>query len=234
MGDEGSSARESRRFATGRLAARPRPPETKGPAGLHRLNLEGGRDGLVYVPKGAGERWAAPLVMLLHGAGGDARLTVTLLRDLADRHGVMLLVPESRGDTWDVIAGGYGPDVAYVERALEQTFGRYEVDPTHVAAAGFSDGASYALSLGVTNGDLFTHVLAFSPGFIAPAWPHGSPALFISHGTRDRVLPVNLCSRRIVPRVEAAGYEVLYREFEGPHTVPPEIAAEAVEWFLKD
>jgi predicted esterase len=147
---------------------------------------------------------------------------------------MILLVPESRGETWDVIEGGYGPDVSHIERALEQTFGRYEVDPSHVAAAGFSDGASYALSLGATNGDLFTHVLAFSPGFMAPASPHGSPALFISHGTRDRVLPINACSRRIVPRVKAAGYEVFYREFEGPHLVPPEVADEAVEWFLKD
>jgi phospholipase/carboxylesterase len=228
------SAREARRLATGRLAARPRLVEAKGPSGLHRLNLEGKRDGLVYVPEGAGGRWAAPLVLLLHGAGGDARLTVTLLRSLADRRGMILLVPESRGDTWDVIGGGYGPDVAYIERALEQTFGRYEVDPSHVAAAGFSDGASYALSLGVTNGDLFTHVLAFSPGFMAPAWPHGSPALFISHGTQDRVLPINLCSRRIVPRAQEAGYDVLYKEFEGPHIVPPEVAEEAVEYFLKD
>jgi hypothetical protein len=25
---------------------------------------------------------------------------------------------------------------------------------------------------------------------------------------------------------------VRYREFEGPHTVPPDIAREAVDWFL--
>jgi phospholipase/carboxylesterase len=28
--------------------------------------------------------------------------------------------------------------------------------------------ASYALSLGIANGNLFSHVLAFSPGFLAP------------------------------------------------------------------
>ncbi|MBV9927861.1 MAG: phospholipase [Acidobacteria bacterium] len=232
--DDKGDARESRRFATGRLAARPRRVESAGPSGLHRLQIEGGRDGFVYAPKDAGHRWPAPLVLLLHGAGGDARDTVNLLESPADRHGLILLVPDSRDYTWDIIRGGYGPDVAYIERALEQTFGRYEVDPSYVAAAGFSDGASYALSLGATNGDLFTHVLAFSPGFMAPAAPHGSPKLFISHGTRDRVLPVDVCSRRIVPRVREAGYEVLYVEFEGPHTVPPAIAAEAVEWFLKD
>lgn len=228
-----SRVRESLKFSGGRLAARPGQAEAKGPAGLHRLGLERGRDGFVYAPAGLGAGRPAPLVLLLHGAGGDARHTVPLLQDFADEHGFVLLAPDSRGETWDVIEGGYGPDVAYIERALEQTFGRYPVDASRVAVAGFSDGASYALSLGATNGDLFTHVLAFSPGFMAPAALNGSPALFVSHGTRDRVLPVDVCSRRIVRRAEAEGYRVLYREFDGPHVVPPEVAREAIEWFLE-
>ncbi|HEX8291919.1 MAG TPA: hypothetical protein VF570_09205 [Pyrinomonadaceae bacterium] len=236
---EGSSmngttrTRDSSGLSEGRLAARPGRVKTVGPAGLQPLKLEGGRDGLVYVPAGAGGGRPAPLMLLLHGAGGSARHTVSLLRGLADKSGMILLVPDSRGGTWDVIEGGYGPDVAFIDRALGQTFGRYNVDPARVAAGGFSDGASYALSLGATNGDLFTHVVAFSPGFMSPASRHGSPALFVSHGTQDRVLPIDACSRRIVPRVKAAGYSVRYKEFDGPHTVPPDVAAEAVAWFLE-
>jgi phospholipase/carboxylesterase len=105
------------------------------------------------------------------------------------------------------------------------------VDARRVAAGGFSDGASYALSLGLTNGDLFTHVMAFSPGFMAPADHVGEPDCYVSHGTRDQVLPIDRCSRRIVPALERAGYEVRYREFDGPHTVPNDIAREAVGWF---
>jgi len=41
-----------------------------------------------------------------------------------------------------------------------------------------------------------------------------------------------VCSRRIVPRLEQAGYDVTYREFDGPHTVPPEMSREAAEWFV--
>jgi predicted esterase len=134
--------------------------------------------------------------------------------------------------TWDVIEGGYGPDVAFIDRALDQTFSRYAVDPRHIAAEGFSDGASYALSLGLTNGDLFTSVIAFSPGFMAPEERQGSPRIFISHGTRDQVLPIDRCSRRIVPRLKSSGYDVLYREFDGPHTVPQEIVRESLDWFL--
>ena len=140
----------------------------------------------------------------------------------------MILAPESRGPTWDVILGAYGPDVAFLDAALRAVFGRCRVDGRRVALAGFSDGASYALSLALGNGDLFTHALAFSPGFAAPPGQVGLPRLFVSHGVSDDVLPVDACSRRLVPRLRAAGYEVRYREFPGGHFVPPELASEAV------
>jgi phospholipase/carboxylesterase len=138
------------------------------------------------------------------------------------------LLPESRGPTWDVIMGAYGPDVAFLDAALEQVFRQHRVDPRRVALAGFSDGASYALSLAIGNGDLFTHALAFSPGFAAPPDPVGRPVIFVSHGTEDDVLPVDRCSHRLVPRLQRAGYEVRYHEFAGGHYVPAGCAAEAV------
>jgi phospholipase/carboxylesterase len=172
---------------------------------------------------------------LLHGAGGHARQGLELLRSLADAAGLLLLAPASREHTWDLLVGRrYGPDLALIDRALEQTFSRYAVAPERVAIGGFSDGASYALSLGITNGDLFTHVIAFSPGFMAPAGQTGSPRIFISHGTRDGVLPIDRCSRRIVPQLERVGYDVLYREFDGGHMISPDIALEAVGWFTRE
>lgn len=216
-----------------RLDARPGLPTSVAPGGLHRLELDAGRDGLLYVPSGYRPDLPAPLAVMLHGAGGNAQHGISLLHELADAAGLILLAPESRRQTWDVIRGGYGPDVTFLDRALAQLFARYAVDPTRLAIGGFSDGASYALSLGITNGDLFSHVIAFSPGFMAPAAQEGAPRLFISHGTGDSVLPIGPCSRRIVPQVQRAGYDVLYREFDGPHTVPPEIAREAVDWFTR-
>ncbi len=98
--------------------------------------------------------------------------------------------------------------------------------------AGFSDGASAALSLGLANGESFTHVIAFSPGFAAPPETSGRPAVFVSHGVNDAVLPVAPCGRRVVARLRSAGYAVKYREFEGGHGVPQEIAADAMRWFV--
>lgn len=224
---------EEQRPDPGRLRARPQQPDLAAlPAGLHPLGLAAGRDGLTYVPAGYRPDRAAPLVVSLHGAGGDARGGIDPLRALADQAGLLLVAPDSRAATWDVIAGGYGPDVAFIDRALEQTFRRYAVDPGRVAVAGFSDGASYGLSLGLTNGDLFRHVVAFSPGFAAPATRRGAPRLFVSHGIHDTVLPIGSTSRRIVPRMRRDNLEVDYREFDGGHTVPPEIAREAVSWLL--
>ncbi len=221
----------------GRLLARPGQVQAgtpEAPLGLQPLGLGSARDGLLYVPAGYTPDRPAPLVLMLHGAGGVARHGLDPLLPLADEAGLILLAPDSRRQTWDVILGGYGPDIAFIDRALARTFERYAVDPARVAAEGFSDGASYALSIGVTNGDLFTHVLAFSPGFMAPGEQQGAPRLFISHGIHDEVLPIDVCSRRIVPRVRRAGYDVQYREFDGPHTVPPEIAREGLDWFIAE
>jgi phospholipase/carboxylesterase len=105
---------------------------------------------------------------------------------------------------------------------------RCAIDPERVGVGGYSEGASYALAL--ANGDLFTHVLAFSPGFLALTGQTGSPRVFVSHGTLDGWLSIDSCSRRIVPWLERAGYKVFYREFEGGHVVPPDVAREAARW----
>ena len=217
----------------GRLRARPGPPPSDAAVstGLRPLGLGSTRDGLLYVPAGYGKLAKVPLALTLHGAGGNARSGISHFLHLADTAGVVLLAPESRGRTWDVLVDGYGPDVEFIDRALESTFDRLALDTRRLAITGFSDGASYALSLGLTNGDLFTRVIAFSPGFMVPATKRGMPPVFVSHGNRDGVLPIGRCSRRIVPQLDREGYDVRYREFDGPHTVPYSVAREALDWF---
>ena len=202
--------------------------------GLQPLTFGYARDSYLYVPASYVAERPIPLVLLLHGAGGHARQGIDLLRGLADASGLVLLAPASREPTWDLLVDrSYGPDVTMIDRALEHIFSHYAIDPARLAVGGFSDGASYALSLGITNGDLFTHVLAFSPGFMAPAGQRGRPRIFVSHGTGDKVLPIGPCSRRIVPQLQRDDYDVLYREFDGGHTIPPEIALEAIDWFTQ-
>ena len=220
-------------YAEGRLRARPVGAARAAPGGPAPVLPESG-DFLLRLPPSYGPGRPAPLTVMLHGASARAEDVMGLSEEVAEEAGAILLAPNSRGYTWDVLLGGYGPDVAAIDRALEWAFSSHTVDPARVAIGGFSDGASYALSLGLTNGDLFTHVLAFSPGFAAPARRVGSPRVFASHGTRDAVLPIDRCSRRIVPTLRRAGYEVTYREFDGGHAVPPKVVREAADWFTTE
>jgi phospholipase/carboxylesterase len=215
----------------GHLSAKPRKVQTKGSTGLRKLGLERGRDSLLFVPEKS--MTPAPFALMLHGAGGNSRDGMDLLRPQSEEHGVILLAPDSRGGTWDFILGGYGPDVEYIDRALEQVFAQYSIDPKRLAVGGFSDGASYALSLGITNGGLFSHIIAFSPGFMHPTRQPDSPMIYISHGDQDSVLPIESCSRRLVPALKRAGYEVNYHEFKGSHEIPLSVRQESAQWFLQ-
>lgn len=91
--------------------------------------------------------------------------------------GAIIVSPQSRGSTWDGIREGFGGDVELIDKALHQIFRQYDIDRRRVAIGGFSDGASYALSLGLINGQLFSHIIAFSPAFICPGHKVRLPAI---------------------------------------------------------
>jgi phospholipase/carboxylesterase len=185
---------------------------------------------LLKLPPAAAKGDRCPLLVLFHGAGSSAAAGLALLAEHADDANVMLLAPQSAGSTWDVIERGFGVDVQRLDRTLASIFATCRVDPSRVAFGGFSDGASYALSLGIDNGDLARHLLAFSPGFAAPADPSGRPRILVTHGLHDPVLPIERCSRRLVPRLRRAGYDVTYDEFDGGHAVTPELGRRALQW----
>jgi phospholipase/carboxylesterase len=196
------------------------------------LGLEDERDGVLYVPDTAVA--GAPVLVFLHGASGSGRAHLRAVLAAADRYGVVLVAPDSRHPaTWDLIAsGGFGPDVAFLDRVLAAVADDVAVDPRRLAIGGVSDGASYALAVGLSNGDVFPTVLAFSPGFLVVPRATGRPRVFVSHGTADPVLPIEACSRSFVPALQEAGYDVRFDEFDGGHTVPAPVSDAAVAWWL--
>jgi len=212
-----------------RISARPAPGvKTKG-SGSRPLGLGEKRDAILHLPPNYSEK-LLPLLVLLHGAGGSGTGILNRLVSFTDEAGIAVLSPDSRESTWDAIGGNFGPDVTFINRALQAAFEIVSVDPERIALGGFSDGATYAISLGLQNGDLFRRIVAWSPGFFVGGEVHGKPSLFISHGTADEILPIDRCSRVIVPALKKAGFDVTFRQFDGGHEVPPAIARAGLQW----
>jgi predicted esterase len=212
----------------GRIRSRPRTLARTSVAGRRALGLDARRDALLQVPPDVSK--PVPLFIALHGAGQTATWMLDAIAAHADAAGVAVLAPFSRDSTWDAIRADYGADVSGIDRALDKAYGLVSVDPARVSIGGFSDGATYALSLGRINGVAFGRVAAFSPGFVIPGTAEGKPEFFIAHGTADQILPIDRCSRRIVPALRREGYAVTYREFDGGHTIPDAVAKEAFAW----
>ena len=186
----------------------------------------GARTALLEVTPGTGPR---ALLLSLHGAGGAPRGGLWLFRAAEREPGLVILAPGADGNTWDF----GGDDTAFLGRALERTFARCRVDPRRVAVGGFSDGATLALTLGLANGDLFRSIVALSPGGVLSESRAGRPRVFVAHGRRDDVLPLERTSGRIVPALRDAGYRVTFRTFGDGHFVPLAVSTAAVRWLLR-
>jgi phospholipase/carboxylesterase len=204
---------------------------------------------VAYVPSKM-QRGPVPLVLLLHGAGGRASNSINQFIPEAEKRGILLLAVGSRGLTWDLIealsrseAAGQQPgeresrsaiDLPRIEAALESVRRCAPGDAAHTALAGFSDGASYALSIGAGRSDLFGALLAFSPGIAVISYePSPHQRIFISHGRRDQILPYAERANTLVPGLRGAGFDVTFRSFDGDHSVPASVKAEALDFFVK-
>ena len=223
------------RYRMGYLTARPERTGNPGVTltGLQPLLLNQKKECLLYVPRNYDEHTPAAFALMLHGAGGNAADGLSYIQQYADEKNIILLSPSSHHFSWDIIAeNSFGTDVIFIDHALSYVFSRLNIHPARVAIGGFSDGASYGLSLGLSNGDLFTHIIAFSPGFYYTYENKGNPCVYISHGVADDGLPIDHCSRRLVPRLKQEGFAVLYNEFNGRHEIPPSIPKGAIDWLV--
>ena len=204
------------------------------------LSLAGGA--YAYLPKGR-TGTPSPVLIALHGAGGQANDVLTSFREAADAHGIVLLIPQSAKGTWDMmedlksrlgvemnVQPRYGKDLKAIDTALADLFTKIAVDPARVGIMGFSDGATYALSVGTANPQLFKRIIAFSPG---PAFIGKSAAdqfVFISHGENDKVLPF-ATARGHASKLRVKKIPVEFEKFDGGHEVPKAIKEKAMAFF---
>jgi poly(3-hydroxybutyrate) depolymerase len=200
--------------------------------GERRLGIsDDDRDGTLYVPQSYKAGTGMPVVMWLHGLAGSGEGSRGLF-PLAEELGFIVIAPESRGLTWGNEIPGFDDDVHFLGPAYRHVANLVDLDPDHVALAGVSDGAGYALSMGLAYGNVFQHLMVFSGGLMIPFRKQGKPRIFLAHGINDTQMPIDLTARKFVPQLKAEGYDVTYREYQGSHRVPPAEIREAFKWFL--
>jgi phospholipase/carboxylesterase len=204
---------------------------------MHADNERESRGGFsLYVPEAWDGRASMPLVVALHGGSGHGRdFLWSWLREARGR-GVLVLSPTAQGRTWSIMGGG-DLDAESLKQAIESVAGRYPVDRSRVLLTGMSDGATYALLLGLRDGPPFTH-LAPACGVLHPmlfaeglAQAQGRP-IYLIHGALDWMFPVQM-ARMGRDALLAAGARVVYREIEDlSHTYPRDENPRILEWLI--
>lgn len=211
-----------------RLQIRARKPSRSVSVGTTEI-VSGERRAILRVPPTYRADEALPLVIAFHGGGGSATDWVQY-PTRTDAARMIFLAPESKLLTWDRLVLGFGEDVAFTNIAIAETLDRCNVDVNRVALMGFSEGATYALGLGLANGDRVRSVVAHSPGMYIDVSRHGAPAFFISHGADDPIFPSGESSGFINTVLKTLGYSVEFAEFAGGHEMPAAIQDRAVAW----
>jgi predicted esterase len=199
---------------------------------------------IAYIPASAGPN--PPLLILLHGADHRPGWMIERLAPDADKRGIVLLAPSSQGGTWDAVTRAKanpsrdsplvnanarrftgGRDANRVEAAIAALAQTIPVDRARTVLAGFSDGATYALALGMSRAHAFAAVIAWSPGIAleTPA-PARGRRVFVSHGRQDPVLPYATDCAEILPNLRTEGAALTFLPFDGVHQIP-EAAVEA-------
>jgi predicted esterase len=196
--------------------------------------------GYLLLPETIDPARAYPLVTVLHGAGRQDELLVRGYRHEPARRGALFLIPRSTQPTWDLLVGEARPDLDFLEQAYTEIYRHVRVDHTRQALVGYSDGASYALAIGLSNPRLFAAVMGWAAGFVVfdptgimPDDPR--PRILLEHGTYDTVFPFEEVALRNCDILRRLGYEVELRVDEGGiHWPSREFQAAALDWFLGD
>jgi phospholipase/carboxylesterase len=218
----------------GRAPVNAQPPAGQSddiPYGESRLGLDPDRDATLFVPKSYKDKVPMPLMLMLHGFSGSAG-TARSAFAIGEELGVLVLAPESRDTTWGQSAPGFDDDGKYIAAAIRYVDSFLYIDKTRVGIAGVSDGATYAMSMGLSYGNVFNHVMGFSEGIIKPFRKEGKPMVYIAHGVSDVQMPIDRTSRKLVPELKSEGYDVTYHEYDGGHGAPQALIREGMEWLV--
>ena len=188
------------------------------------------------------------LLVLFHGRGADEHDLYPLLDLLDPERRLLGMTPRGPlslppgGAHWYAVQQiGYPdpstflPTYAAVSAWLDELWGTTGLTATQTVLGGFSQGAVMTYSLGLGRGRPRPAALVALSGFM-PTVPGFEldlepplPPVAIGHGTFDNVISVEW-GRRARQELEAAGADLLYREYPLPHAVDPRFLVELAPW----
>lgn len=125
---------------------------------------------------------------------------------------------------------------AQVAETVAQAASRLGVPPERVVVGGFSQGGIMALSLLLTRPELVAGAMVWHGRLLSDALVPAAPgttlagsALWISHGTRDDVIPLSH-AHAMRNAVQPLAATLTYREYPEVHTIHPQELAESMAW----
>ena len=163
-------------------------------AGEMRELTSGGRTRTyrLFVPPAVAGRTQLPLVLDLHGTGGNAagHAKSTGLEALAAREGFAVATLQAEDSRWNVpVATWRADDVQYVSDVIDHVAARACIDPARVHATGFSGGGRRSSLLGCRLNDRIASIAPIGGlRWLGPCPGRAVPVLTI-HGTADLTNP---------------------------------------------
>jgi phospholipase/carboxylesterase len=218
------------------LQARLTGAEPREDAGLVHIDDEpGGRGGFsMYVPEDYTPDRQWPLVMALHGGGGNGRSFLwSWLRD-ARGQGAILIAPTAVGATW-ALSGPDG-DTPNLARILDLARRGWNLDERRLLLTGMSDGGTFTYVSGLEADSPFTHLAPVSASFHPMIAQMADPdrmrdlPIYLVHGALDWMFSVDV-ARGANEALTAAGADVTYREIADlSHAYPREENPAILDW----
>ncbi len=188
------------------------------------------------------------LLVLFHGRGADEHDLFPLLDLLDPERRLLGVTPRGPlslppgGAHWYAVQeigypdpGTFLPTYEAASDWLASLAEETGIGLDRTVLGGFSQGAVMTYALGLGRGRTRPAALVALSGFM-PTVPGFEldlepvlPPVAIGHGSLDPVISVEW-SRRAKQALEAAGAEVLYREYPLPHAIDPRFLAELAPW----
>jgi len=215
------------------------PRDEPSPTGFVRVE-HGGSRAILLTPDEIHPERNYPLITVLHGAGRQDEQLAKAFRDEPEKRDALFLIPRSFLATWDLLASRERTDLDFLEWAYDLVYRRYPVDPLRQALIGYSDGASYALSVGLSNPHVFSAIMGWAAGFrvideslVDPR--ARKPRILLEYGTHDQLFPFEQVALPMRQGLERAGYGVEFRVDQGgKHWPSGDFQHEALDWFLAE